>query len=93
MLQSEGNLVTSMDHVVGSGEVSWGGSPLVYAAIHHFGGVITPKNAEKLVFQMGGRTIVADSVTIPERPYLGISPDNAAELEDTALMFIAEPFR
>ncbi|SNY91392.1 Phage virion morphogenesis family protein [Cohaesibacter sp. ES.047] len=92
ILEGEGDLITSMDHVVGSGEVSWG-SPLVYAAIHHFGGVITPKNAEKLVFQLGGRTIVADAVTIPERPYLGISQDNAAEIEDTALIFIAEPFQ
>ena len=43
LLQGEGDLVTSMDHIVGASEVSWG-SPLVYAAIHHFGGTITPKN-------------------------------------------------
>ncbi len=92
LLQGDGDLMTSMEFESGSGEVSWG-SPLVYAAIHHFGGVITPKSASKLVFQLGGRTIVADSVTIPDRPYLGISAGNAVELEETALVFVAEPFR
>ncbi|WP_321447351.1 phage virion morphogenesis protein [uncultured Cohaesibacter sp.] len=92
LLQGEGDLVTSMDHIVGASEVSWG-SPLVYAAIHHFGGTITPKNGDKLVFSIGGETIEADAVDIPARPYLGISSDNAAEIEDTALMFIGEPFQ
>lgn len=92
ILQGDGDLVSSMDFQSSSHDVSWG-SPLVYAAIHHFGGVITPKNASKLVFTIGGKTIAADSVTIPDRPYLGISSENAVELEQTALMFIAEPLR
>lgn len=49
------------------------GTNKIYAAIHQFGGVIMPKNANALVFRMGGKLIFAKKVTIPARPYLGIS--------------------
>lgn len=45
------------------------GSNLKYAAIHQFGGTIRPKAGKALSF--GGRFV--RSVTIPARPYLGIS--------------------
>ena len=46
------------------------GTNLVYAAIHEFGGVITPKKAKALSFEIGGELIFAKSVHIPARPYL-----------------------
>jgi len=53
------------------------GSNMEYAAIHQFGGTIRPKTARALKF---GDRMVA-SVTIPARPYLGISDADAAEVE------------
>lgn len=46
------------------------GTDKIYAAIHEFGGVITPKSAPALVFEIDGQLIITQSVTIPERPYL-----------------------
>jgi phage virion morphogenesis protein len=44
-----------------------------YAAVHQFGAVIRPQTAPALVFPLGGRTVRAKRVTIPARPFLGIS--------------------
>lgn len=41
----------------------------IYGAIHQFGGVIRPKNARALAFQLGGRMVFAQKVTIPPRPF------------------------
>jgi phage virion morphogenesis protein len=56
---------------------------LPYARIHQFGGTIRPKNAPALIFSMGGEDFAVQSVTIPARPYMGISPGNRAEIVDT----------
>jgi len=89
LLHSEGDLVTSMDHVSGSDEVSWG-SPLVYAAINQCGGTIKPKNAKALFFMMGGGMVAASEVHMPARPFLGMSNDDAREHEETLLHFMGE---
>lgn len=50
-----------------------------YAAIHQFGGIIRPKKGRALnVPGIGPRA----SVTMPARPYLGISADDEAEIKD-----------
>jgi phage virion morphogenesis protein len=49
------------------------GSDLVYAPVHQFGAVIVPKNAKALVFMLGDHKVEVGSVTIPARPYLGLS--------------------
>ena len=49
------------------------GSPLVYAAIHEFGGIIRPKNAKYLVFQIEGKWIRTKKVTMPKREWLSKS--------------------
>jgi phage gpG-like protein len=46
------------------------GSAVVYAAIHEFGGVIVPKNAKFLCFQIEGRWIRTKKVTMPAREWL-----------------------
>lgn len=43
---------------------------VVYAAIHEFGGIITPRRAEYLHFVIDGRHIKTKLVHIPARPYL-----------------------
>lgn len=64
------------------------GSPMVYAKIHQFGGVIKAKNGKALAFSSGGENYVRQSVTIPARPYLGLSAENVEELESVVSDFI-----
>jgi len=65
LLQGEGHLLDSITYAVGiSGDYAEVGSNLVYAAIHQFGG-------------QAGRN---RAVTIPDRPYLGLSEDNLRDL-------------
>jgi len=49
------------------------GSPVVYAAIHEFGGIIKPKKAKYLVFQIDGTWIRTKKVTMPKREWLSKS--------------------
>ncbi len=81
ILRASGMLMRSITYRVGPAEIAVG-SNRVYAAIHQFGGTITPKSAQALVFRLGKRVVHAGSVTIPQRPYLGFGPaDQAAVLE------------
>ncbi len=57
------------------------GSNKIYAAIHQFGGVITPKSAPALVFHLGARLVKVRKVRIPARPYLGLSAGDRGDLE------------
>jgi len=81
ILVQQGFLRDSIHHAVdGSASVRWG-SNLVYAAIHQTGGTILPTSGRFLVFRAGDRMVFATSVTIPARPYLGISVANRAQME------------
>lgn len=64
------------------------GSSKPYARIHQFGGVIKAKNGRALAFKSGGDTYFRQSVTIPARPYLGLSAANVEELESVVADFI-----
>jgi phage gpG-like protein len=55
------------------------GSPVVYAAIHEYGGIIKPKKGKYLVFQIGDKTIFTKKVTMPKRPWLSESAKDKAE--------------
>ena len=69
-----------VSQVVGGKSVEVG-SNLVYAAVHQFGDAIKPKSAKLLAF----RGHVAKSVTIPARPYLGLSDADQNELVERTL--------
>jgi phage gpG-like protein len=64
------------------------GSGLVYARIQQEGGTIVPRDAKALAFPMGNGMAFAQSVTLPARPYLGVSNDNKQEIIDAAVDFI-----
>ncbi|WP_068087470.1 phage virion morphogenesis protein [Polycladidibacter stylochi] len=66
------------------------GTPMIYGAIHQFGGTIVPKEAQHLVFNAGGRKIFAKQVTIPARPFLGLSADNTREIEELVTDILTE---
>ena len=97
ILFQAGALYRSVDHAASATQAMWGvpaepvgGRP--YARIHQFGGVITPKAARSLVFTLGGRTVRAKKVTMPARPYLGVSAQNGRDLEQAAARFIERYF-
>jgi phage gpG-like protein len=92
-LEVTGALWRSVDHATTASEAIWGvpaepvaGRP--YARIHQFGGVIRPKNAKALHFTIGGKSVFAQSVTIPARAYLGVSAQNALDMEAAAAKFM-----
>lgn len=76
-----GGLMGSVTHSAGRDRVEVG-SNKVYAAIHQLGGTITPRSASHLVFEMGGGPVFARSVTIPARPFIGVSAEDEAMMLD-----------
>ncbi|NBC34906.1 MAG: phage virion morphogenesis protein [Alphaproteobacteria bacterium] len=75
-LVDSGRLRNSIAARPGADSVSVG-TDVIYAAIHQTGGTIVPRQADKLVFTtFDGRTVAADRVDIPARPFLGM--DEAA---------------
>jgi phage virion morphogenesis protein len=62
------------------------GSMMVYARIHQMGGTIKPKEGRKAL-NVPGRGF-RRSVTIPARPYLGVSPADKAVLERKVIAWL-----
>jgi phage virion morphogenesis protein len=56
------------------------GTNKIYAAAQHFGATIFPRTADALVFRLNGRLVRAQKVTIPARPYLGISESDRSTI-------------
>jgi phage virion morphogenesis protein len=76
-----GGLQGSITYRAGRSDVQVG-SNKVYAGVHQGGAVITPKSADRLVFRLGNRVVHARSVTIPARPFVGISSDDQVMILD-----------
>lgn len=60
------------------------GSNKIYAGVHQFGAVIRPVRAKALVFPTAFGLVRARQVTIPARPYLGISAADEETILDAA---------
>ena len=91
-LTSKGRLRDSIDRVATPDKVMVG-SNLAYARIHQEGGIITPKNAKKLVFTgCGGKKVAVDKVSIPARPYLGVSEEDMDDVKTAMTKFLAGAF-
>lgn len=92
-LTDTGRLSKSIDYAATSNKVMVG-SNLAYARIHQKGGVITPKKAKRLIFKgSDGQTVSADKVTIPARPYLGVSDEDMEEVKAVMADFLAGAFK
>ena len=92
-LMHSGRLRRSIDYAATSDKVMVG-SNLAYARIHQKGGEIKPKKAKKLVFKdSDGKTVAVDAVTIPARPYLGVSKEDMEEVKSTMADFLAGAFK
>lgn len=91
-LTNIGRLRDSIDRVATPDKVMVG-SNLAYARIHQEGGIITPRNAKKLVFTgRGGKKVAVDKVTIPARPYLGVSEEDLDDVKAAMTKFLAGAF-
>jgi phage virion morphogenesis protein len=87
ILTESGRLRDSVNSQASNDEVRVG-TNTIYAAIHQFGGTIEPKNATHLWFRMGGNLIKADSVTLPARPFLGISNEDETSVAEIVFDFV-----
>lgn len=83
MLRESGLLYGSIAWRVTGHRLAWG-TNRVYAAAQQFGAAIVPRSADALYFRLGGRLVRAQKVTIPARPYLGISAADRAVLTQLA---------
>ena len=80
LLRTGEHLRDTIAHEVGSSEVRWGSS-WQYAHVHQDGAVITAKG-KRLSFLVGGKRRFAQKVTIPARPFVGLSGANGREIEE-----------
>lgn len=87
LLRSGEHLRDSIAFEVGSGLVRWGSS-WQYAHVHQNGATITPKAKPALSFMSGGTRRFAKKVTIPARPFAGVSAANATEIERVVTDFL-----
>jgi len=90
-LRDQGHLLASITSAPEARQVTIG-SNLIYAGIHQVGGTIRAKGGGGLHFTLAnGEEVVVGSVTIPARPYLGISTAEAEDIGDlTAAHFSGE---
>lgn len=91
ILHLSGALARSIDYVV-AGTRAIIGSGLVYARIHQEGGVIVPKSAAALVFSVGNQVYRVKKVTMPARPYIGLSGEDRSELVQTVAAYLRRLF-
>lgn len=79
-----GGLMGSITFVASPGTVEVGTNK-PYAAAHQFGATIKPVHGTHLRFMIGGKPVYARSVTIPERPYLGISAEDERTIAEAVI--------
>ncbi len=92
-LTKDAHLRDSIDYAATPTKVMVG-SNLPYARIHQYGGTIRPKKAKRLVFKgSGDKTVFAKEVTIPARPYLGVSETDMEEVKGTMEDFLKGAFK
>lgn len=81
------HLLASVAWRASATEAEWGAS-WEFAHVHQEGAVIVPKDAKALMFNLGGRMVAAKRVSIPARPFVGLSPDNEAEILELVTDFL-----
>jgi phage gpG-like protein len=93
-LAGTSTLMQSGQHLLGS--IAWTasatetevGASWEHAHVHQNGAVINAKNAKFLSFVVGGRHVSKKSVTIPARPFVGISAEDEAKIDRLATKFV-----
>lgn len=90
-LIKSGNLRDSVTHEPSTNAVEIG-SNVLYAAVHQFGKTIRAKTARGLRFRVGDRFVTKQQVTIPPRPFLGISAEDEEMILAEATDWLAGAF-
>lgn len=88
ILTESGRLRDSINSQASRDEVRVG-TNVIYAAIHQFGGTIKPVSASHLMFRIGDHFAMVDSVTLPARPFLGISAEDETEIAEIVFDAVA----
>lgn len=83
----EGQIESSASGTGGEWGCAW-----EFAHVHQYGATIVPKNAEFLAFKIGPKSVRAKKVTIPARPFVGVSVENKKELDQFATDFLKKVF-
>lgn len=83
------NLLGSLAWTSHGSAGEWGAS-FPFAHIHQEGAVISPKNAKLLAFSVKGKMAFAHKVTIPKREFLGVSAEDAREIDALVTDFLGE---
>lgn len=81
LLQTGQHLLQSIASEASADTAEWGAT-WEYAHVHQDGMTIVPKNKKVLQFMIGGKLVSAKRVTIPARPFVGLSSENEAEIEE-----------
>lgn len=89
-MSNSGRLRASVTHEATSNSVAIG-TNAIQAAIHQFGGRIDAKTPAGLMFRIAGQWVRKMFVIMPRRAFLGLSPDNEAELLEVADEYMAVP--
>ncbi|RFC63612.1 phage virion morphogenesis protein [Fulvimarina endophytica] len=87
ILTESGRLRDSINSKPGRDSVRVG-TNTVYAAAHQFGVTIKPKTKSHLVFRLASGVVLAKSVTLPARPFLGISSQDEDEIAEVVFGFL-----
>lgn len=92
-LTDSGELKNSISSQV-QGKTVQVGTNKEYARIHQFGGEIKPKNKKTLFFETAdGKKIIAKKVTMPPRPFIGISDDDIDDAKGQIADFMEKSFK
>jgi len=81
------NLLDSIASTYDAEAAEWGAA-WEYAHVHQLGAVIEAKDAERLAFTVGGMFVRPKKVTIPARPFVGLSDSNKQEMIDLVTDFL-----
>lgn len=91
ILVKDAHLSGSIDYEASQNSVSVG-TNVFYAAVHQFGMTIKAKPGSTMRFNVGGQWLFAKSVTIPARPFIGISEDDGEMILGEATDWLAGAF-
>jgi phage gpG-like protein len=68
------------------------GTSVEYASTHQEGATIEAKSSQGLRFQVGGRWVTKKAVTVPARPFIGISAEDETQAKGCVLGHIGRAF-
>ncbi|CAA0101292.1 Uncharacterised protein [Starkeya nomas] len=88
LLETGRHLRDSVAYIASAGQVEVGAA-WEYAHVHQDGAVIKPKDAARLHFMVGNTPVFARQVTIPARPFVGVSADDEPEIERVTLDWLS----